>query len=130
MGKSSLLITLQFGNLVHLVSVVTDVELAPDPVLDWDPCPKNWARCIEACPAGAIGAGQRVDQALCRPVVMERLPRGYVIESCRACRRACLVGKRRTERSSSPLHRQALDDGREDGLQLRCVLASHRPDDP
>jgi epoxyqueuosine reductase QueG len=101
LGKSALLITPQFGNLVHLVSVVTDVELTPDPVLDWNPCPKGCARCVEACPAGAIDAGQRVDQALCRPVVMERLPKGKVIESCRACRRACPAGKRQTERNKS-----------------------------
>ncbi|MEE8470448.1 MAG: hypothetical protein V3S51_03880 [Dehalococcoidia bacterium] len=39
LGKNSLLITPQFGNRVHLVSVVTDVDLAPDLLLDWDPCP-------------------------------------------------------------------------------------------
>lgn len=89
LGKSSMLITPQFGNRVHLVSVVTDVELAPDPVLDWEPCPEGCSRCIRACPAGAIGEGQRVDQALCRPVVMQRLPKGGIIEGCWACRQAC-----------------------------------------
>jgi epoxyqueuosine reductase len=95
LGKNSLLITPQFGNRVHLVSVVTDVDLAPDPILDWEPCPQRCTLCLDACPAGALDGQQRVDQTLCRPVVMERLPKGTVIESCRACRRVCPAGVRR-----------------------------------
>ncbi len=91
LGKNSLLITPQFGNRVHLVSVVTDVDLAPDLLLDWDPCPKGCNLCIQACPAAAISEGQ-VEQARCREVMMERLPKGTVIESCRACRRVCPAG--------------------------------------
>lgn len=89
LGKSSMLITPRFGNRVHLVSVVADVELAPDPVMDWEPCPEGCTRCIRACPAKAIGGGQQVDQSLCRPVVMQRLPKGTVVEGCWACRQAC-----------------------------------------
>jgi epoxyqueuosine reductase QueG len=89
LGKNSLLITPQFGNRVHLVSVVTDIDLVPDAVMDWEPCPEGCTRCIRACPAGAIGEGQRVDQALCRPVVMQRLPKGTVVEGCWACRQVC-----------------------------------------
>lgn len=101
LGKNSLLIAPQFGNRVHLVSVVTDVDLAPDPMLDWEPCPEGCTLCVQACPAGAIGEGQRVDQALCRPVAMERLPKGTIIESCRACRRVCPAGAKRTRGSKS-----------------------------
>jgi epoxyqueuosine reductase len=89
LGKNSLLITPEFGNMVHLTSVVTDAELEPDPVSDWEPCPKGCERCIRACPAGAIEEGTRVNQAACRPVVMQRLPKGYVVEGCWACRKAC-----------------------------------------
>jgi epoxyqueuosine reductase len=89
LGKNSLLITPRFGNRLHLVSVVTDVELAPDPVMNWEPCPPKCTRCIRACPAGAIGEGQRVDQALCRPVVMQRLPKGTIVEGCWVCRQVC-----------------------------------------
>jgi len=92
LGKNSLLITRQFGNRVHLVSVVTDVYLAPDPVLDWDPCPEGCTLCVKACPAGAIGEDQRVEQSLCRPVMMVQLPKGTVVESCRACRKVCPAG--------------------------------------
>jgi epoxyqueuosine reductase len=99
LGKNSLLITPQYGNRVHLVSVVTDVELAPDPLLDWEPCPKGCTLCVKACPAGALQGDRRVEQAMCRPVVMERLPRGTIIESCRACRRACPAGVKRRNRT-------------------------------
>jgi epoxyqueuosine reductase QueG len=92
LGKNSLLITPQFGNRVHLVSVVTDVDLAPDPILDWDPCPEGCILCLRACPAGAISEEQKVEQALCRPMMMEQLLKGPVIESCRACRQACPAG--------------------------------------
>ena len=94
LGKNSLLITPQFGNRVHLVSVVTDIDLVPDPVMDWEPCPEGCTRCMHACPAGAIGEGKRVDQALCRPVVMQRLPKGTVVEGCWACRQACPANSR------------------------------------
>jgi epoxyqueuosine reductase QueG len=90
-GRNTLLITPQYGNRVHLVSVVTDLIFKPDPLLEWEPCPEGCARCIRACPAGAIVDGPSVDQSRCRPVVMQRLPKGNVIEACRACRKACPV---------------------------------------
>jgi epoxyqueuosine reductase len=93
LGRNSMLITPRFGNRVHLVSIVTDVKLDPDPLLDWDPCPPGCARCIKACPPGAIMDGPSVDQAKCRPVVMQRLPKGAVVEACWACRKACPSGE-------------------------------------
>jgi epoxyqueuosine reductase len=93
LGRNSMLMTPKFGNRVHLVSIVTDVKLVPDSRLDWDPCPPGCARCIKACPVGAIIDGPSVDQAKCRPVVMLRLPKGAVVEACWACRKACPVGE-------------------------------------
>jgi epoxyqueuosine reductase QueG len=92
MGKNSLLITQPFGNRVHLVSVVTDVNLTPDAIQDWDPCPQGCTLCLQACPAEAISEGQKVDQALCRSAMIERLPKGAMVESCRECRRVCPAG--------------------------------------
>ncbi|HTP28505.1 MAG TPA: hypothetical protein VMK12_22965 [Anaeromyxobacteraceae bacterium] len=92
LGKNSLLVTPQFGNRVQLVSIVTDVSFIPDPVLDWEPCPEGCMRCLAACPAGAIGQRFAVDQALCRPVTMQRLAKGGIVESCCACRARCPWG--------------------------------------
>ena len=92
LGRNSLLIVPGAGNRVHLVSIVTKAELDPDPEMNWEPCPSGCARCMKACPASAIGEGQSVNQSLCRPVVMKRLAKGTVIESCRACRATCVAG--------------------------------------
>src|SRR5512138_1788989 len=92
LGKNSMLITPRFGNRVHLVSIVTDIELPVDPILEWEPCPRGCTLCQKACPAGAIIEDQQVDQALCRSKVLERLPKGTIIESCRLCRKVCPVG--------------------------------------
>jgi epoxyqueuosine reductase QueG len=89
LGKNSLFITPQFGNLAHLVSVITDIELEPDALLDWQPCPENCTACLKACPTTAIGDRQEVDQALCRKNMLLKLPKGRIIESCGACRRVC-----------------------------------------
>lgn len=89
LGKNSLFIAPQYGNLVHLVTIVTEIEMEPDPLLEWQPCPKNCTACQKACPVGAIGDGQQVDQALCRKNMLMKLPKGRVIESCGACRRVC-----------------------------------------
>ena len=95
LGKNSLLITPEFGNRVHLASLVTSVELAADEVIQKELCPSGCSLCIEACPAGAIGEGQQVTQRLCREVMVQRLPKGMPIESCRECRRVCKIGVRK-----------------------------------
>ncbi len=107
LGKNSLLITPQFGNRVHLVSVVTDIDLPPDPMLEWEPCPRGCRLCQKACPVGAIGANQNVDQALCRAAMLERLPKGTVIESCRWCRAVCQIGmkRRKTQQTAAAFPR-------------------------
>jgi epoxyqueuosine reductase QueG len=94
LGKNSLLITPEFGNRVHLVSIVTSFELEPDPIVERELCPIRCTLCIEACPVGAIGEGQQVNQRLCRGAMFQKLAKGVVIESCRECRRVCKVGAR------------------------------------
>ncbi len=98
LGKNSLLITPKFGNMVHLVSVVTDIYFEPDFIPGWEPCPKSCNICRQSCPVGAIGEGQMVNQSLCRPVIFEQLPKGMIIESCSTCRQICPIGIKPTKR--------------------------------
>ena len=92
LGKNSLLITPEFGNRVELASVVTSVELDADDMLQKDLCPSNCSLCIKACPVGAIGDGQQVNQKLCRGFMIQTLPKGFMVENCRECRKVCRVG--------------------------------------
>jgi epoxyqueuosine reductase len=97
LGKNSLFIHPELGNLVQLVSVVTDIELEADPLPDWEPCPKKCTVCFQVCPAGAIGENMTVNQALCREVLMVKLSKGRIIEGCGACRRSCPPGAKQIE---------------------------------
>ena len=54
MGKNSLLITPRLGNRVNLVSIVTNLTLDPDPLVNDDLCAAGCRLCVDACPAKAI----------------------------------------------------------------------------
>ncbi len=53
LGKSSLLITPQFGPRVRLACALTEAKLDPTPVKAESPC-VECGKCLEACPAGAL----------------------------------------------------------------------------
>ena len=55
LGLSSLFVHTQFGAAVHLCSVITEAELAPDPLVsdEDDPC-HRCKSCINICPVQAI----------------------------------------------------------------------------
>lgn len=88
LGKNSLLIAPELGNRVHLVSVVTNLELDPDPLVAREMCLPACTLCMTASPVKAIQNGV-VDQKKCRSHVFPELPKGLTIEACRECRKAC-----------------------------------------
>lgn len=92
LGKNSLLITHEFGNRAQLVSLVTDLDLESDPLVQDEPCPSDCMICIESCPVKAIDNEKRVNQSLCRPYMFQKLPKGTLIEGCRICRKVCPAG--------------------------------------
>ncbi len=63
-GESGLLVTKEFGPAVRLGGVVTDAEIAPGEPLPGTPC-LGCRRCLEACPAGALPGGGKVDKRKC-----------------------------------------------------------------
>lgn len=94
LGKNSLLITPQFGNMVHLVSVITDIKIEPDNILEKDPCSDSCRLCLENCPANAILDDRTINQLLCRKNLIKELPKGNIIENCHFCRSVCPYSKK------------------------------------
>jgi len=92
LGKNSLLITPEFGNRVQLVSVVTNLDLEPDPLVEDELCPSECIICIKSCPVKAITDEEQVNQRVCRSYMFLKLPKGQIIESCRECRKVCSIG--------------------------------------
>lgn len=61
LGLSSIFVHTQFGGAVHLCSVITEAELAPDPMVgdEFDPC-LDCKICIDICPTKAIARDRTV----------------------------------------------------------------------
>lgn len=53
-GKNTLLINKEYGNMLWLVAVLTELELAPDEPVKENYC-HNCTRCIDICPVNATG---------------------------------------------------------------------------
>jgi epoxyqueuosine reductase QueG len=53
-GRNTLLITPEYGNMVWLGVVLTEAILEADPVRTGDPC-RGCGLCVENCPARALG---------------------------------------------------------------------------
>ena len=105
-GRSSLLVTPQYGPRVRLACLLTDAPLAPDPVTA-NRC-GGCTKCREACPAGAIHGSlwtespNAREEALDLPKCVDRLRliaqrQGREAYICGICIKVCPWG-----RSSSP----------------------------
>lgn len=63
-GKNTLLVTPEYGNMIWLSVILTDAELDPDEALKGNPCPEGCSICIDNCPAGALG-NPEMNQGAC-----------------------------------------------------------------
>ena len=88
-GKNSLLITPRYGNKVSLVSIITDIVLEPDALIGQELCPSTCRLCIDACPQQAINGDNTISQTKCRSYCWTKLPRGFSVLHCWACREVC-----------------------------------------
>jgi len=86
-GKSSLLINPEYGNMIIIGAFLLNIPLESDPLCE-DICLPNCSKCIDACSAHAI-AERQVDQALCRPNAFGTTKRGFATIECNSCRVAC-----------------------------------------
>ena len=87
LGRSSLLINKDFGNMLTLGGILCDLDLKSDPLAE-ELCLKNCRRCLEACPAKALD-GIGAEQKRCRPNTYETNARGFGVINCNLCRTAC-----------------------------------------
>ena len=63
-GSHNLVVHPAFGTRVIFTAVMTDLELAPDPRLDENPC-LACGKCVKACPAGALDEAGKTDVRKC-----------------------------------------------------------------
>lgn len=87
LGKSTLLLNGKYGNRLVVGCVLTDLQLASDPLAD-SICLADCDECIRNCPAGAIGEGG-VEQKACRLNTYVKNRRGFDAVDCTRCRTVC-----------------------------------------
>jgi len=89
MGRNTLLITPEYGNMVWLTAVLTDLELDPDETID-DRCPEDCYLCIENCPANALKKDSlEMDQGACWNHAFRTNEGENFYIKCHKCRTIC-----------------------------------------
>lgn len=88
LGRNNLLINRQYGNMIQIGALLTDLELEPDPIADYEVCPTHCRICLDNCPAQAL-TGETVIQEYCRPLSNYKTTKGFVLKKCYECRRKC-----------------------------------------
>jgi epoxyqueuosine reductase QueG len=87
LGKNTLLINRQYGNMLGLGAVLTDLPLRSD-ALSEELCIPGCRRCLDACPVHALD-GVSANQQLCRPNTYGTNARGFGVVNCNRCRVVC-----------------------------------------
>ncbi|HWQ30759.1 MAG TPA: epoxyqueuosine reductase [Negativicutes bacterium] len=95
MGKSTLLINEKYGNMLVLGVILTELDLASDPLAE-NLCVESCSLCIRNCPSQALD-GKHADQSKCRPNTYGTNARGFDTVRCNKCRTVCPMrfGKQR-----------------------------------
>ena len=88
LGRNTLLINREFGNMVYIGAVLIDIVFKTDPIVTDFACPSNCNLCLDACPIEALD-GVTVNQKRCREISYPQHPRGWDIYTCTECRRVC-----------------------------------------
>ena len=88
LGRNTLLINEELGNLAYIGAVLVAAELEPDAPLQGSPCPDSCRICQEACPENAL-VGKTVIQGRCRHRSIAPVGRNFSIYTCHLCRSQC-----------------------------------------
>jgi epoxyqueuosine reductase len=95
LGRNTLLINRELGNLVYIGAVLIDKAVEPDPIVTDFACPPNCRLCLDACPVHALD-GVTVIQKLCREQSCVMHAREWDIYACAKCRKICLYRNGKT----------------------------------
>jgi epoxyqueuosine reductase QueG len=88
-GKNTLLITPEYGNMVWLTAVLVDIELEADKIINKN-CPDNCFLCIEACPVNALKKDNlEMDQLKCFNYAFSVNEGEGFYFKCNKCRTVC-----------------------------------------
>ena len=87
-GKNTLLVNRQFGNLLWLGAVLVDAPLVADPIANYSTCPESCRVCLDACPAQALN-GISIEQKKCRDRSNKVTEGGGGVLTCNLCRKVC-----------------------------------------
>ena len=87
LGKSTLLLNNQYGNMLCIGAVLTNLSLSSDTPAE-NICIKGCNLCISNCPVNAIYEN-RVNQKLCRECAYASNDRGFDVVNCNKCRTIC-----------------------------------------
>jgi epoxyqueuosine reductase QueG len=99
MGKSSLVITREFGNMINIGAVLTNLDLKSDPLAE-ELCIEGCSLCLDNCPQKAI-RDRTVIQKLCREHTYGTNDRGFSVCKCNTCRVICPLSSGRGRRHAA-----------------------------
>lgn len=88
LGKNTLLMNKDFGNMIQIGAVLVQAELEEDPIAKYEGCLPECNLCIKSCPVKALN-GRTVNQKLCRPLSNFKTEKGYILKKCNVCRKIC-----------------------------------------
>ena len=88
LGKNTLLINNNFGNMILLCAILIGVALDGDPLAEYSGCLENCRKCIDNCPVNALN-GLTVIQKQCRKHGMVITGNGTYLKKCSLCRENC-----------------------------------------
>ncbi len=105
-GKSTVVISRDFGPWLRLMSLKTDAPLAATGTgryaKEEASCCASCSRCVEACPVGILAPYRLEDTDRCLAAVSHDRPGGVAI--CEECVIVCPVGERRVPRHGPEDH--------------------------
>lgn len=86
-GKSSLLLNAEYGNMLNISAFLTNLDLPSDAPAE-NICIEGCRLCIDNCPVKAINE-YGVNQKLCRQNAYISNDRGFDVTNCNKCRTIC-----------------------------------------